>query len=380
MLYTRIARPLLFRLDPEFVHRQTIKTGHLLSKSRLARQLLRRIYSVQFQELQVKAFGLRFANPVGLAAGFDKQGLVYEIIAEIGFGHMEIGSISLCRWPGNPSPTLLRLPKDWGLINRPGLNSEGAEVVHGRLARSHFGIPIGINLVKTADPQIAGEQAIEDYLQNFLKFYAVADFITLNLSCPNTIEGGTFEDPELLAPFLKRVQERVVELAESREKKAILIKLSPDLEDATLSAILDLAAKHGISGCVIANTTARRENLRTPKQILDRFGFGGLSGRPLKPYVRDMVRTVSARTAGRFPIIACGGVGCDPDKHPAEEVWEYLNLGATLVQLHTGLIYCGPSIAGVINKGLVNILKKNNFPSLEAFLASRTGAVERHLN
>jgi dihydroorotate dehydrogenase len=333
--------------------------------------VLRRIYNIQHQELRLELFGLKFENPVGLAAGFDKQGYIYRIIADIGFGHMEIGSISLLPWRGNPSPTLLRLPRDWGLINRLGLNSEGADAVKDRLSSARFAIPTGLNLVKTADPAIAGEEAIQDYLQSFVRLYPLADFITLNLSCPNTIEGRTFEDPELLAPFLKRLKDCEVQMARRSKAKPVLVKLSPDLDDNTLDRILDLARDYGLSGCVIANTTNRREELKTPGYILHNFGCGGLSGLPLKKYVQKMVRQVWIKSEGRLPIIACGGVGCDPKKHPAEDVWEYLNLGASLVQLHTGLIYRGPSISKLINNGLREILSKNKLSSLTEFFARR---------
>lgn len=376
MFYSSIARPFLFHLDPEFVHRQTLRTGHLLSKSSVARRLFRKLYNVQFPALATRPFGLQLANPIGLAAGFDKGGLVHDIIAAIGFGHMEIGSISYRPWPGNPSPTLLRLPADGGLINRPGLNSEGSEIVFNRLRNADFQIPIGFNLVKTADPQIAGEAAIDDYVQSFLKFYPLADFVTLNLSCPNTSEGRTFEHPALLAPFLRRVQENRDVLAAGKARKPVLIKLSPDLEEGVLDEILGLAQSNRIDGCVIANTTSRRENLKTPKRVLEDFGFGGLSGRPIKPYVQDMVSGIYRKTAGKLPIVACGGVGCDARKHPADEVWEYLQLGASLVQLHTGLIYSGPVIARSINEGLVEILRRNQFSSLEDFLQQRRGRQE----
>jgi dihydroorotate dehydrogenase len=227
-----------------------------------------------------------------------------------------------------------------------------------------------MNLVKTADPQIAGDAAIEDYLRNFQKFYPLGSFITLNLSCPNTIEGRTFEDPQLLGPFLRRVQETRESLLPT-VRKPVLIKLSPDLEDSVLDEILRLARLHRMDGCVIANTTARRDNLKTTRKAADRFGFGGLSGRPLKPYVQEMVRKVYAKTEGQLPIVACGGVGCDPDRHPAEEVWEYLNLGATLVQVHTGLIYRGPAMAQMVNRGLAKILEANRISSLQAYLDRR---------
>ena len=168
---------------------------------------------------------MEFKNPIGLAAGFDKHGQVHPLMAALGFGHMEIGSVSHQFWAGNPSPTLLRLPRDWGLINRLGLNSVGSEIVYNRLRKLQFQTPLGVNLVKTADPEIAGEEAVSDYFQSFCRFYPVGDFITLNLSCPNTVEGRTFEDPELLEPFLKRLQQHRLE--GSSPSKPVLVKISP---------------------------------------------------------------------------------------------------------------------------------------------------------
>lgn len=370
MLY-RLLRPLLFRMNPELVHRQTIRLGRTLSRSSLACGFIRRIYGAQWNSLRVRVFGLDFANPVGLAAGFDKQGELPGIIASLGFGHMEVGSISLRSWPGNPSPTLLRLPVDQGLINYLGLNSDGSDAVLTRLQKVDFQIPTGINLVKTADPQIAGEEAVQDYLDSVSKFYPLADYMTLNLSCPNTIEGKSFEDPELLQPFLSRLQETRGELEAGSRAKAFLAKLSPDLDDSRLDRLLELGQEYGIDGFVIGNTTNRREGLKTDQGLLGNFGPGGLSGRPLKKHIELMIDKVFRRTQGRVPIIACGGVGCDPDVDPAREVWEYLKRGATLVQMYTGLIYQGPSLVKRINRGLVRILHKEGVSNLNDFLKSR---------
>ena len=358
-------------MDPEFVHRQTIRLGRTLSRSSPARRLVKRIYGAQWKPLRVRVLGLDFDNPVGLAAGFDKQGELPGIIASLGFGHMEVGSISSRPWPGNPSPTLLRLPVDQGLINYLGLNSEGSEGVKKRLQKVEFRIPTGINLVKTADPEIAGEEAIEDYLDSVGKFYPLADYITLNLSCPNTVEGKSFEDPELLQPFLSRLQKKRGEMEAGSPAKAFLAKLSPDLDDFRLGRLVELSLEHGIDGFVIGNTTSRREGLRTGQNLMSKFGPGGLSGRPLKKYIEQMIDKVFHLTGGRVPIVACGGVGCDPDEDPAGEVWGYLKRGATLVQMYTGLIYQGPSLVKRINRGLVNILQEEGISNLNEFLKSR---------
>ncbi|MBI4447297.1 MAG: quinone-dependent dihydroorotate dehydrogenase [Acidobacteria bacterium] len=370
--YSTLLRPLLFTLDPEWVHEGTISLSERLSRSSLALRMVRRFYDVQHKGLELSLGGLQFKNPIGLAAGFDKNGRIHPLMAALGFGHVDIGSVSLRPWRGNPSPTLLRLPKDGALINRPGLKSEGSEKVYERLKKSAFTVPIGMNLVKTADPAIVGEAAFLDYLENVKKFYPLADYITLNLSCPNTSEGRTFENPEILDTFLTRLSPVRRELIERHGKKVILLKVAPDLTDETLLEIMSIAARYEMDGFVVANTTSRREGLKTPGKVLERFGFGGLSGRPLKKYVQEMVSKVQRHGGGRFHIMACGGVGCEPHVSPANEVWEYLKLGATLVQLHTGLIYFGPSIVKSINEGLVRILEAHKYSSLAEFMRRRS--------
>ena len=368
MLYTRLLRPVLFSFDPEKVHHRTLQLGQALSRSAFASRLIRRWYQVKTEGLGVRVWGLDFKNPLGLPGGFDKQGWLHPVIAALGFGHMEVGSVSLRPWAGNASPTLLRLPRDWALINRLGLNSDGAEAVYGRLAGTTFQTMTGINLVKTADPSIAGDQAVEDYVEDFKTFYDVAHFITLNLSCPNTCEGKTFEDPEMLEPFLGKIQEFRLR---SDSRKPVLIKLSPDLDDAGLDRVLALVEGHEMDGIVVGNATARHDCLVHPTAMEKVFQGSGLSGLPLKKYIAPMVEKVFSRTQGRIPVVACGGIGCDPTKHPAEEVWDYLRLGATLVQTYTGLIYQGPSLPRKILRELPRILKRNGFSSMNEFLEAR---------
>jgi dihydroorotate dehydrogenase len=368
-LYSLI-RPLLFAVDPEVTHRATVRLSRWLSGSAAARRAVRSIYDRQFPELAVQTLGLSFPNPVGLAAGFDKHAELHQIMPELGFGFVEIGSVSLLPWRGNPSPNLLRLPEDHALLNRLGLNSAGSDVVYGRLA-SKPRVPLGINIIKTADPQITGSAATEDYLRNFEKCYPLADYITLNLSCPNTPDGRTFEDPETLAPFLERLRETEKHLIQRGNAKPILAKLSPDLDSGMLARVLEITEQYSISGYVVTNTTTRRDWLKTPRATLEQFGYGGLSGLPLVRYSQPVVRAVWERTAGKKPIIAVGGVGCDPRKDPAELVWEYMQLGATLVQLYTGLIYSGPSLVRMINTGLARLLRNNEASTLAEFLARR---------
>jgi dihydroorotate dehydrogenase len=365
-LYGTLLRPVLFLLNPEFVHRRTIAVGRRLARSAAARRSLKALADWQAPELAVELMGLKFRNPIGLAAGFDKHAEIYPLIADVGFGHMEIGSVSLRPWRGNPSPTLLRLPRDHALINRLGLNSHGADNVGRRLSGAHFEIPTGVNLVKTADPRIAGDEAIEDYVSCVESFRRTGSFLTLNLSCPNSADGRTFEDPQLFSRLMTAIDRSQWRAPDSTGR--MFVKLSPDLDHATLDRLLEIAESFQVSGYVIANTTLRREHLETPAGVLSRFGPGGLSGTPLKPYARAMVQRVAARVAHDRVIIACGGVGSDPRTDPAEEVWDYLKLGASMVQLHTGLIYSGPGIVGRINRGLVAILKREGIRSLSELL------------
>ena len=383
MLYPNLIRPILFTFPPETAHRNTFRFGRWLSRYDMAHRFLRERYDVQFEELKVTAFGLEFRNPVGLAAGFDKHAEIHSLFPDLGFGHIEIGSVSLRPWPGNPSPRVLRLPQDYALINRYGLNSVGADVVYARLKDARLRIPVGLNLVKTADPAISGNDAIEDFVQSFARLYQLADFITLNVSCPNTPEGKTFEHPETLAPFLARLKATEAELCKSCRRKPALVKLSPDLDQETLSRILAITEENDISGYVVANTTSRRQGLQTPASVLQEFGRGGLSGAPVVQFTLPMVRAVYEKTGGRKPIIAVGGIGCDPRKEPAEIVWEYFRAGATLVQLNTGLIYSGPAVVKRINRGLIEILRRNRLASLGEFLAGRkefaAGKAEKEL-
>lgn len=369
VLYSGAVRPLLFRLDPQVVHRWTIALSHQVSRASLSRALVRAAFDHQYTSLALEVLGLRFRNPVGLAAGFDKHAEMYPLVSDLGFGHMEIGSVSLRPWRGNPSPTLLRLPLDYGLINRPGLNSHGSDAVAARLAGATFAIPTGMNLVKTADPQIVGDAAIEDYVQAVSRFDPTSDFITLNLSCPNSAEGRTFEDPRLFETLMAALQR--ARQVTRRRHPSTLVKLSPDLARPVLDRLLEIAEAYGISGYVIANTTVRRELLKTPRSVLSAFGAGGLSGRPIAALTKPMVKYVASRAGEGRVVIACGGVGCDPAHHPAEEVWEYLTLGATLVQLHTGLIYSGPGLMRRINHGLVQILTKHGIRSLDEYIRNR---------
>ncbi len=327
-MYRLLCR-LLFLLPPEAAHRFATFALDLVAP------LLRR----PPPSAPVSALGLHFANPVGLAAGFDKNAAHLRGLAGLGFGFIEVGSVTHRPWPGNARPRLFRLPADGALINRMGLNNHGAQVVAGRLARRRLGVPVFVNVAKTADPTLEGAPAIDDYVQSFRILAPHADALVLNISCPNSGDGRTFEDPDALAALLDAV-------VPERGGRPLLVKLSPDLSPDALETVVRIALARGVDGFVATNTTVARTGLQTPETTLKSIGRGGLSGAPLRLRSLDVVRRVRALTDR--PIVAVGGIST------AEQAREALAAGATLVQLYTGFVYGGPGTPRRIARGLAS--------------------------
>ncbi|MBI4482805.1 MAG: quinone-dependent dihydroorotate dehydrogenase, partial [Acidobacteria bacterium] len=323
-VYEHLARPLLFLMEPEFVHHRMLSVGERLGRNPSLLRWIKKRYSREDDRLAAEVFGIRFRSPLGVAAGFDKGARLCRVLEALGFGHMEVGSVSIGRWGGNPEPRLFRLPRDYGLINRLGLNSEGAEVVLSRLKRNAAPFPIGLNLVKTADLSIEGDEALQDYLAVFRRCYDAGDFVTLNLSCPNTHEGKTFEDPEVLDKLLAGIQQAAEALSGSGiRRRPVLIKLSPDLDPGQLREVVQMCGRRSVDGYVLTNTTVRWDGLRTSPRTMGRIGWGGLSGKPLKPLTLRTIVELYRLTEGKVPLVACGGIGCDPEREPAEEIFDY---------------------------------------------------------
>lgn len=323
----RLLRRLLFLLPPEAAHR--LATFAL----DLAAPLLRR----PPPPAPVLALGLHFPNPVGLAAGFDKNAEHLRGLAGLGFGFLEVGSVTLRPWPGNARPRLFRLPADGALINRMGLNNHGALAVAERLAQRRPGVPVFVNVAKTPDPALEGAAAIDDYVQSFRILAPHADALVLNISCPNSGDGRTFEDPDALAALLDAV-------VPERGGRPLLVKLSPDLSPEALESVVRIALARGVDGFTATNTTVARTGLHTPEATLKSIGRGGLSGAPLRLRSLEVVRRVRALTDR--PIVAVGGI------QTAEHAREALAAGATLVQLYTGFVYGGPGTARRIARDL----------------------------
>jgi dihydroorotate dehydrogenase len=324
--YERLVRPLLFSLDAETAHHLTIA---LLQRASHFDPALRVLKSFQLPSKPKTLFGLDFPNPIGLAAGLDKNGIALPAWAALGFGFIEIGTVTAKAQPGNPKPRIFRLPKQQALINRLGFNNDGADTIAQRLAALREsgrwpGVPVGINIGKSRVTPL--EQATEDYLYSFRMLRDFADYITLNISSPNTPGLRELQEPERLSELLHAIGNEA-----GTAPKPLVVKISPDVSDAELTAILAVCEENGVSGIIATNTTLDHSSI--PPQ-LDQPG--GLSGVPLREKSTVLVREMNARST--IPVIASGGI------FDAESAREKFQAGAQLIQLYTGLVYRGPQL------------------------------------
>jgi dihydroorotate dehydrogenase len=317
---------------------------------------------------KLKRFGLEFPNPVGLAAGFDKNGTAAQALAALGFGSIEVGSVTSAPQPGNPRPRLFRLPLDRALINRAGFNNCGAAQVAEHVRRRRPDCVLGVNIGKSRDVPI--DDAIPDYLKSFEAVYEVADYLAVNVSSPNTPNLRELQRPDMLAELLKSLQQRNNELAQHYSfprPRPLLLKIAPDLSEAEIESIVEVATRLKISGLIATNTTVRREGLRTSPADVEAYGAGGLSGAPLRQRSNEVISLIYRLTKGELPIIGVGGV------FTAADAWGKICAGASLVQLYTGFIYEGPGVARQINDGLAEILRREGFQTLDEAVGCRAG-------
>jgi dihydroorotate dehydrogenase len=303
--------------------------------------------------LRIERFGLKFANPVGLAAGLDKNGVALQPLAALGFGFIEAGTVTYHPQPGNPRPRLFRLREDEALINRAGFNNDGAAAFARRVEQHRPSCVLGVSIGKSKITPL--ENATEDYLASFELVYKVADYIAVNVSSPNTPQLRELQQSQQLTSLLSALQLRNREL---QQPLPLLVKLSPDLERNELETIVDVVERLGIDGIIATNTTVSRDNLRTDAQRVAACGEGGLSGKPIKTRSTKMIADLYKLTGGRIPLIGVGGI------FTAEDAWEKITAGASLVQLYTGFIYQGPNIAREINEGLANILAREGLKNI----------------
>ena len=348
-IYTRVLRPLLFGLDPERAHSLTLAALAMAGLAPGVQALLRRIYAGPPRPVDV--FGLKFSNPLGLAAGYDKDGRAIKGLSCLGFGHLEVGTVTPEPQGGNPRPRIFRLPADQALINRMGFPNAGSNALQERLQRfDRRNIVLGVNIGKGMKTPL--EQAVTDYLQLFDAFYDLADYLAVNISSPNTIGLRRLQGRESLRQLLGALTDaRRVKLVSGNRYKPLLVKLAPDLTPDELSDALDEMVTHAIDGVIVANTTIEREGVCDPRSAES----GGLSGAPLRARSTDMVREVHRLTSGKLPIIGVGGV------FGIQDVEEKLDAGASLVQLYTGLVYQGP---GLVRSILEALAGRENLPEI----------------
>ena len=341
-MYKSLVKPALFTLDAERAHHVVFNNLRRAARLPGTKTLLRKLYDYQHPNLEREVFGLQFPNPVGLAAGFDKNAMLTDEMATMGFGFVEIGTVTPRPQPGNPAPRLFRLPKDEALINRMGFNNDGAATVAARLAkRRNRQLIIGGNIGKNKDT--SNERAADDYVACFDALAEVVDYFVVNVSSPNTPNLRQLQEKEPLIKLLQQVQERNLSRATPRP---LLLKIAPDLTDSQLDDILEIARETKLSGLVATNTTISRAGLSTDTGYVGSLGAGGLSGRPLRARATEVIRYLHQKSNGALPIIGSGGI------HSAADAQEKLAAGASLIQLYTGFIYEGPGLVKRINQQL----------------------------
>jgi dihydroorotate dehydrogenase len=312
--------------------------------------------------LRVSLWGHTFSNPVGLAAGLDKNARLVDFWPHLGFGFAEVGSVTYRASRGNPRPRAFRLVEEEALINRMGLNNQGAERIAERIGDRgmYHPFPLGINIAKTHDAELVGPNAVEDYAESFRLLAPAANYVALNISCPNTTEGKTFEEPNSLDRLLRQILEVRKEV---NPRVPILVKLSPPLSDrvvfdSLMDELVSVCMGHGVHGFIASNTAADRTGLSTSPDVLASIGPGGLSGKPIERRSTRLVRYLFEKTDGAVPIIGVGGIDS------GESAYAKIKAGASLVQVYTGLIYHGPGLVRTIKEQLVELLREDGYSSV----------------
>ncbi|MCK0109079.1 quinone-dependent dihydroorotate dehydrogenase [Flavobacteriaceae bacterium S0825] len=341
-MYKLLIRPLLFCFDPEKVHHFTFSFIKNCSRIPFVSTIIKSLYLVEDKSLERNLFGLTFKNPVGLAAGFDKNAVLYNELANFGFGFIEIGTVTPKGQEGNPKKRLFRLKADKGIINRMGFNNEGLEGAITQLKKNKGKVIIGGNIGKNTNTP--PEDYTKDYLECFNALHPYVDYFVLNVSCPNVGSHAKLTDKDYLKELISEVQSANRTFA---VQKPILLKIAPDLNDIQLNEIIDLVAETKIDGVIASNTSVSREDLKTSDAILNDIGNGGLSGLPIKDKSTRVIKYLSKNSNKAFPIIGVGGI------HSANDALEKIEAGADLVQIYTGFIYEGPGLIKSINKAIL---------------------------
>ncbi|GAA3091952.1 dihydroorotate dehydrogenase (quinone) [Streptosporangium carneum] len=351
MMYRFVFTQLLSRLDPEDAHHLVVGALRLLSVAPVVKRLVHRRLAPRDPLLRVQAFGVHFPGPFGLAAGFDKDARCAEALSALGFSHVEVGTITAHAQPGNARPRLFRLPGDRALINRMGFNNAGASAAAKALGRTR-GVPavVGVNIGKTK--VVPEAEAVHDYVAGAKELAALADYLVVNVSSPNTPGLRNLQAVELLRPLLRAVKE----VADGTPKRTpLLVKIAPDLADEDVDAVADLALELGLDGVIATNTTISREAVSSTET-------GGLSGRPLKARSLEVLRRLRSRVGDRLVLVSVGGV------EDVDDVWERLLAGATLVQGYSAFIYEGPFWAWRIHRDLARRMRRHGVTDLREII------------
>ena len=341
-MYKILLRPLFFLFDPEKIHHFTFSVINIASKIPGFSSIFKSLYVVEDEKLERKIFGLTFKNPVGLAAGFDKNAVLYNELAIFGFGFIEIGTVTPKAQEGNPKKRLFRLKDDKGIINRMGFNNKGVEAAIIQLKKNKGKLIIGGNIGKNTDTK--PEDYTKDYLTCFNALHPYVDYFVLNVSCPNVGSHAKLNDKDYLEELIGAVQKANMSF---KTPKPILLKIAPDLNNGQLDEIIELVKATKLDGVIASNTSTYRKGLKASNKLLESIGNGGLSGQPIKDKSTQVIKYLAEKSKKAFPIIGVGGI------HSADDALEKINAGADLVQVYTGFIYEGPSLIKRINKAIL---------------------------
>lgn len=341
-MYKLILRPILFLFDPEKVHHFIFKLIKIANAIPGVAAINRSIYGVNDHRLERELFGLKFKNPVGIAAGFDKNAVLFNELENYGFGFLEVGTATPKPQIGNPKKRLFRVKQDAAIINRMGFNNLGADAIANNLRNKKTRLIIGGNIGKnTATPN---DKALDDYIYNFEVLHSVVDYFVVNVSCPNVKNLTKLQDTDFLTQLLFKLKE----INASKDvQRPILLKIAPDLNEPQLDEIIELVATTKIDGIIATNTTTSRDQLTISNEEIEAIGNGGLSGKPLKERSTEVIRYLAQKSNKAFPIIGVGGI------HSAADALEKIEAGADLVQVYTGFIYEGPGLVKKINKAIL---------------------------
>jgi dihydroorotate dehydrogenase len=341
-VYKLLIKPILFLFPPEQAHYIVFTMLRFFSLIPGVSFMMRKLFVLEDKRLERNLFGIKFKNPVGLAAGMDKDACLFQELSNFGFGFIEIGTATPLSQSGNPRPRSFRLPKDEALINRMGFNNNGVEQIAKRLKKKRNNIIIGGNIGK--NKSTPNDKALHDYMICFKALHDYVDYFVVNVSSPNTPNLRELQDKKPLSEILLALNRH----NQSYQKpKPILLKIAPDLSNEQLDDVIDIVKESGIAGVIAANTTISRQGLKTDLKKIEKIGSGGLSGKPLKERSTEVIKYLSAKSGKAFSIIGVGGI------HSPEDAIEKLNAGADLIQLYTGFIYEGPGLVKRINKNLI---------------------------